>query len=254
MRYYAIIPAIFFSVIFFSAIFGCARNEPPTAPTSSTVPVKSLTLIGVHSLSVGEPSGLAYSAKTGSLYMVSDSRQEIFIIDTTGKVLSSIPVAATDLEGITLSANADTFYVVEETASQISRFLPNGAKVSSQPVLVRTDPKHALEGITLDGSGHLIVLNEKWPAVLVEFSGTTEVRRISLTETSDISDICYDSATDAWWVISDESRKVLKYSRSGTLLGVWASPLEQGEGIAFIGNRMYLVSDSDAKLYVFVKP
>ena len=77
------------------------------------------------------------------------------------------------------------FYVVEETASQITRFLPNGTKVSSQPVLIRTDPKHALEGITVDPDGHLVVLNEKTPTALVEFSGTTEVRRFTLSETSD---------------------------------------------------------------------
>jgi len=38
------------------------------------------------------------------------------------------------------------------------------------------------------------------------------------------------------------------------LLGQWSTPVNQGEGIAFIGNRMYIVSDTDAKLYVFVKP
>jgi uncharacterized protein YjiK len=235
-------------------ILSCARNEPPVTPTESSLPVKSLTLLSVGTLSVGEPSGLAYSPKTGTLYMISDSRHEIFVIDTTGKVLSSIPVDATDMEGIALSANADTIYVVEETSSQITRFLPNGTKVSSQPVLIRTDPKHALEGITVNPDGHIVVLNEKTPTALAEFSGTTEVRRITLTETSDISDICYDAATDAWWVISDEARKVLKYSRTGQLLGVWATPLEQGEGIAFIGNKMYLVSDSDAKFYVFSRP
>ncbi|MBK7257331.1 MAG: SdiA-regulated domain-containing protein [Ignavibacteriae bacterium] len=235
-------------------ILSCARTEPPVTPTGSTLPVKDLTLISVGTMSVGEPSGLAYAPKTGTLYMVSDSRQEIFIIDTTGRVLSSIPVTASDLEGIALSPNADTIYVVEETASQITRFLPNGTKISSQPVLIRTDPKHALEGITVNPDGHIIVLNEKTPTALAEYSGTSEVRRLTLSETSDISDICYDAVTDAWWVVSDESRRVLKYSRSGQLLGVWASPLEQGEGIAFIGDRLYLVSDSDAKFYVFARP
>ncbi len=235
-------------------LLSCARTEPPTASTPSTLPVKDLTLISVTTLSVGEPSGLAYAPKTGKFYMISDSRQEIFVIDTTGKVLSSIPVDATDMEGIALSANADTIYVVEETASRITRFLPNGTKISSQTVLIRTDPKHALEGITVNPDGHLVVLNEKTPTALVEFAGTTEVRRFTLTETSDISDISYDSATDAWWVISDEARRLLKYSRQGQLLGVWATPLEQGEGVAFIGNKLYLVSDSDAKFYVFARP
>ena len=247
-------PLTFLATTVLLGILSCARTEPPVTPTGSTLPVKDLTLISVGTMSVGEPSGLAYAPKTGTLYMVSDSRQEIFVIDTTGKVLSSFPVNATDMEGIALSANADTIYVVEETASQVTRFLPNGTRVSSQPVLVRTDPKHALEGITVNPDGHVIVLNEKTPTALVEFSGTTEVRRLTLSETSDISDICYDAVTDAWWVVSDEARRVLKYSRSGQLLGVWASPLEQGEGIAFVGNRLYLVSDSDAKFYVFARP
>lgn len=247
-------PLRILAAIIVLGLLSCGRNEPPTASTPSTLPVKSLTLISVTTMSVGEPSGLAYAPKTGKFYMVSDSRQEIFVIDTTGKVLSSIPVTATDMEGIALSANADTIYVVEETASLITRFLPNGTKVSSQPVLIPTDPKHALEGITVNPDGHIVVLNEKTPTALAEFAGTTEVRRFTLTETSDISDICYDGATDAWWVISDEARKILKYSRQGQLLGVWATPLEQGEGIAFIGNKLYLVSDSDAKFYVFARP
>jgi uncharacterized protein YjiK len=243
-----------FSAIILLGFLSCGRNEPPTASINSTLPVKSLSLISVTTLSVGEPSGLAYAPKTGKFYMISDSRPEIFVIDTTGKVLSSIPVNATDMEGIALSANADTFYVVEETASQITRFLPNGTKVSSQPVAIATDPRHALEGITVNPDGHLMVLNEKTPTALVEFAGTTEVRRFTLTETSDISDICYDSVTDAWWVVSDEARKLMKYSRQGQLLGVWATTLEQGEGVAFIGDKLYLVSDSDAKFYVFARP
>ena len=66
--------------------------------------------------------------------------------------------------------------------------------------------------------------------------------------------ICYDAATNAFWIVSDESQMVIKISRTGVLLGQWSTPVNQGEGIAFIGTRMYIVSDTDAKLYVFVKP
>jgi len=205
-------------------------------------------------MEITEPSGLAYSSKTHQLYMVSDNRSTIFAIDTTGRVLSSIPISGQDLEGITLSANADTFFVAEETLSQITSYLPNGSKVSSFPITVRTETKHGPEGVTTDNSGHLLVINEKLPMMLLEYAGTTEVRRTTLSYTTDISDICYDAASDAFWIVSDESQMVIKISRSGALLGQWSMTVNQGEGIAFIGNKMYIVSDVDAKLYVYVKP
>jgi uncharacterized protein YjiK len=234
-------------------LIACARPEPPTETTPDPS-VRSLELVTVYSMSVTEPSGLAVARASGNLYMVSDGRPEIFRIDTTGKVLGSIPITATDLEGITATANADTFFVVEETAAMVSTFLPNGTKVASFPVNVWTDPKHKLEGITRTPEGHLMVLNEKVPMLMLEFSGTTELWRRTLSYTTDISDICYDADTDSYWIVSDESQKVLKLSRGGDLLGEWSTPVNQGEGIATIGRRLYIVSDTDAKFYVFVKP
>jgi uncharacterized protein YjiK len=231
----------------------CQRSEPPT-DTPLPPGDKNLQLLSVFSLAVGEPSGLAYSQSTHSLYMISDANPAIYRIDTTGKLLATIPVSASDLEGITVSLGEDTLYVVEETLSQVTTFLANGTKISSFPVNVWTDPKHKLEGITRGPDGTLYVLNEKFPTMLLAFSGTTELSRQTLTYSSDVSDICYDPMLDCFWIVSDESQSVMKISRSGTLLGEWSTPVRQGEGIAFIGNRMYIVSDVDAKLYVFVKP
>ncbi len=231
----------------------CSRSEQPANdPTSPAGP--SLQLVTSYSMSISEPSGLAYSPKTRQLYMVSDARAAIYVIDTAGVVLSTTPIAAQDLEGIALTQNADTFYVVEETLSQVSSFLPDGTKISSFPITVRTNTSHGPEGVTIDSMGNLVVINEKLPAMMLVYAGTTEVSRTTLTYTTDISDICYDSATDAFWIVSDESQSVLKISRTGALLGQWSAPVNQGEGIAFIGNRMYIVSDTDARLYVFVKP
>jgi uncharacterized protein YjiK len=231
----------------------CNRNEQ--SATAPAMPARqSLQLVTTYSLTVTEPSGLAYAPATRSLYMISDNRSEVFKIDTTGKVLSSIPVSASDIEGIAVSNSGDTLYIVEETASLLSTILMNGTKVSSVPVTVRTDPKHSLEGVTVDNAGHIVVINEKAPTMLLEFVGGTEVRRLLLGYSSDISDICFDASGDCFWIVSDESQKVMKLSPSGDLLGEWSIPVQQGEGIAFIRDRFYIVSDVDAKLYVFVKP
>lgn len=230
----------------------CGRREPPTAPLSPTA--KSLQLLTTYSLSVTEPSGLAYATAAQSLYLISDNRAEIFRIDTTGRVLASIPVAGQDIEGVAASSRGDTLYIVEETLSQVTTVLANGTRLSSFPVTVRTDPKHALEGITVDKRGHLFVINEKTPMMLLAFSGQTEIRRQVLDYTSDISDICYDGESDSFWIVSDESQKVLKLSPAGILLGEWSTPVPQGEGIALIRDRLYIVSDVEAKLYIFSKP
>jgi uncharacterized protein YjiK len=231
----------------------CGRNEQSTTSPTDTAS-QSLQLITSYAMSVTEPSGLAYSSKTRHLYMVSDNRPAIFTIDTMGAVVGTLQIDGQDLEGVTLSANADTFFVAEETRSQISSYLPDGTKIASFPINVRTDTKHGPEGLTTDTSGHLIVINEKLPTMMLEYAGTAEIRRTTLTQTSDISDICYDPTTNAFWIVSDESQMVVKISRTGALLGEWSTPVNQGEGIAIVGNRLYIVSDVDAKLYVFVKP
>jgi uncharacterized protein YjiK len=250
-----VIPGLCLSILLASVLVvsSCGREEQSTTSPTDTA-AQSLQLITAYSMSVTEPSGLAYSSLTHKLYMVSDNRPAIFTIDTTGAVTGTLAVDGQDLEGITLSANADTFFVAEETLSQITSYLADGTKIGSFPINVRTEVKHGPEGVTTDNLGHLLVINEKVPTMLLEYAGTMEIRRTTLTKTIDISDICYDPATDAFWIVSDESMMVIKISRTGELLGKWNTPVNQGEGIAIIGNRLYIVSDADAKFYVFVKP
>jgi uncharacterized protein YjiK len=244
---------LLFALLESIGISSCKRSEP----TSNLVIVpetSSLQLLRVHSLTVTEPSGLAYSQVQQALYMISDNSPAVYRIDTLGRVLSSISVDAQDIEGVALSANAETLYVVEETPSLVSKFLMNGTKVSSFPVTVRTLPNHSLEGITVDNQGHLYVLNEQSPMMMLGFSGRTEILRMTLNYSTDISDICYDSAGDCFWIVSDESQKVFRISRTGVLQGQWSMSVRQGEGIALIGNCLYIVSDVEGKLYVFVRP
>ena len=235
------------------SLCSCSREEG--TPTTPTTPARqSLQLLATYSLSVTEPSGLAYSPLLQRLYMISDNRAEIFTIDTMGRVLGSIPVAGSDIEGVAVSPTGDTLYIVEETPSRVLTVLMTGAIVDSMTVQVRTDPKHALEGITIGYAGHRVVINEKTPTMLVEFSGKTELQRLTLSYATDLSDICYDAGGDCYWILSDESQKVMKISRSGAMIGEWSTTAQQGEGIALIGNRVYIVSDVDAKLFVYAKP
>ena len=85
----------------------CSRNEPvaenPLKPSGN-----ALQLVTSYALSVTEPSGLAYSKFSRTLYLISDNRSEIFKIDTTGRVLSRaltlIGESKTKLIGVVLNS------------------------------------------------------------------------------------------------------------------------------------------------------
>jgi len=97
-------------------------------------------------------------------------------------------------------------------------------------------------------------LNEKSPMMLLTYRNTLEISRIELKYSTDISDVAFDAALNCFWVISDESQLVLKVSLQGELLNKWTIPLNKGEGIALVADKLYIVSDSEAKLYTFKKP
>ncbi|MDP2303189.1 MAG: SdiA-regulated domain-containing protein [Ignavibacteria bacterium] len=246
---------LIFSVMILSLV-GCKRDDPSVNSNNNLPGLTTLTPIEVINLGLNivEPSGIAYNKNTNSLFVVSDERTDIYEIDFTGRIIRTIPTDGDDFEGIAFTKNFDTIYVVEETRQLVTSYLLTGQKINSFSVNVATNPTKALEGITIDKNGLLFVLNEKDPKMILEFKGTTEVSRKLINETKDISDICYDETDDSFWIVSDESSKVIKTNRAGQVLKEWLLTYDKGEGITFANNKMYIVRDSDAKMYVYNKP
>lgn len=240
-----IVPFVFFYV-------RCGRAVPTSNDNTGTT---SLQPLSVYNLNISEPSGIAYNSKNNTLMIVSDGSSDIYETDLTGNILRTIPTTSSDMEGITLSQNCDTIYVVEETNRKVTSYSELGVRLNSFTVDVATDPKHALEGIARNSSNNrLIVLNEKLPCMLLEFNGTTEIWRKEINYTTDISDIFYDAATNNLWIVSDESQKILQLTYNTNLINEWKIPVQQAEGITIVNDKVYIVSDSERKLYIFQKP
>ncbi len=248
----------FRTVIFLCCLWyaGCGRSGPDGDVVVPPPGITTLQPVSVIDLSVHlhEPSGIFYNAKHKTLMVVGDGRPEVFEFTLAGGLVNAVMTSGSDMEGITMNAACDTIYIVEETRQLVTSFRLDGTKISSFPVNVATNPSNALEGITMDARGNLFVMNEKTPRLVVEYRGTTEVSRIAVEYTSDVSDICYDASDDCFWIVSDESKKVVKIGRTGALLGEWLIPFVKGEGITFADGKMYIVNDADAKMYVFLKP
>ncbi|WP_299614962.1 SdiA-regulated domain-containing protein [Pelagibius sp.] len=135
-----------------------------------------------------------------------------------------------------------------------------------------------LEGITWNAHDNTIfVVKEGKPGVLIEVS--SDLRRILgyrlLNEDNgfrdnalpvheiDYSGLCYDSARKAIWIVSDKARRLFLYDWVANRV-IDSAPLgysidgdykevEKAEGVAVdpAANRLYVVSDEEARLYVF---
>jgi len=235
----------------------CSRedpNKPPNSPDgiqpATLKPLQTIDLLP----SLPEPSGLAFNRATGGLMVVSDALPDIFEIGLDGTLRRSIPVAGADLEGVAVSATGDSLYVIEERLQQVVRCSAAGVRLESWPVRVATLENSGLEGLAIDAAGHLWVANEKDPRLLLEFAGGMEVSRREINWVDDLSGLCCDQDGQSLWIISDESRKLIRISHAGALLGEWSLPFDKGEGIAFAGGKLYIVNDQDSRLYVFDKP
>lgn len=241
----------FISLLYTVLLWGCVNTE---GKKESGKPSKALKQISVYDTSVPEPSGLVYNARNNSLMTVSDGNSTVYEIDFKGNITKSLKVPCIDLEGIALSKNCDTILVVDEATSTISKFLSNGTRTFSKLMDVHTKKNNGLEGITVDKENHVWIINEKNPCMLIELDGNKKLKRYTLNYSTDISDIFYDETTNILWVLSDESKKIFTLNMNGKLISEFSIPMAKGEGITVVKNKIYIISDSDSKLYVFEKP
>jgi uncharacterized protein YjiK len=231
-------------------IVSCNDSETDSTEKYFLNPIAEIDL----SSFLSEPSGIVYNSISNSFYVVSDTISKIFEIDLEGNLLNAININADDLEGISLSKNSDTIYVVEESDHLITSFLTNGSRIGSISISVSTNSSNSLEGITIDDRYNIFVINEKVPRYLIKLENNLEVSRVEITAVKDLSDICYDPILDCMWIISDESEKIIKITNSGSVIAQWQIPFSKGEGITLVNDKIYVVRDTDAKMFIFNKP
>lgn len=229
---------------------GCSKDDPINPDDKTLQPQSEISLASFLS----EPSGIVYRLKSNTLFVVSDTAKKIYELDLSGNLISSINVTGNDLEGITFSLTEDTIYVVEESGNKITSYNLSGTKIKSFVINVSTISSNGLEGLAFDNTGSLYVINEKAPRYLIKTLNDVEVFRKEIIVSDDLSDICYDKTLNCLWLVSDESKKIIKLSKEGILQSEWSIPFDKGEGITFVQDNMYIVNDETSKLYIFTKP
>ena len=235
-----------------TTFIGCNNSNP------GSIQGKPLEPANIYQLSVNEPSGLTYNSTTGNLYTVEDGNKgQIYEISTTGVLLRTINVDGDDMEGITINSTNDTLFVVEEGNRAVVKYTLDGRNSGRFTVFVSGASTNGLEGIAINPTTkHIFVLHEKDPRELIELTATgSKIRTIDISFADDLSGLCFSLSADKLLFVSDESKSLYEIDLDGKLLRYWEIPVEKLEGVAMDQNGLvYIVAESESKLYIFDLP
>ncbi len=203
----------------------------------------------------------------------------------------SFKIPDRELEGIVLDPTAEFLYTVKEPDNEIIKIKIDTQEVVDRQYLAAMKGfdsiKHlfsggnankGLEGITWNTrTGTIVVMKERDPGLLVEVSSNLKMIQShkllndengfrdtrASPDDIDFSDISYDHGRDCFWIISDKAKrlflydckenKVIQSSKLGYGDNGEYREIKKAEGIAIAPdkNRLYLVSDEEARLYIY---
>ncbi len=222
-------------------------------------PMKNeLKLRHVYDIKVKEPSGLSLNFDGTGLLTVSDKTGRVYALSFEGESTGQLDFKGKDLEGITTDVENGYLYVIQERSNTIIKLDMLGRQLASYKLPQYGKSKNSgLEGITFcESRGTFFIVNEKSPGRLIEWSPEKGIiAENELNFAKDFSGICWDKSTDKLWIISDLSGVLVQCEYDGTPIESHTTGIKKAEGIAIYpaSGEIYIVSDSDKKLYVFSK-
>jgi len=232
---------------------GCDDSSSPPPPS------ETLTLVRSLGISVAEPSDLCLDRDGLHAWTVSDQTGRVYRLRLSdGAVVETLDFVGSDLEGIWQDPVDGTLFVAEEGLRQIVHLDADGVELGRVSVAgLSGDANSGLEGITSSPvTGRFRVVKEKGPALLLTVAANGAVLESrTITFVGDLSGITRDPASDNLWIVSDESAAVVLIDPEGRQLARYPIPVDKAEGVAVAaGNgHVYVVSDSEARLYEFAR-
>ena len=218
--------------------------------------------LGVFPLNIKDPSALALDPDSETLWTVSDNPGGgIYRISFQGEILQHIEMDSDDLEGIIVDPVDNTLWVVEEKMRQLVNISRDGIELNRIQLNIDRDIENdGPEGITVNpNTGHFYVVNEKNPRQLhelnpqMEIIKTTNINFTGIFKLEDLSGISYNIVENTLWIVSDTSEKIVVTGLDAKPIKAYNIDVFDPEGIAVKADEriVFVVSDSDRKLYVF---
>lgn len=243
------------NILFFGIIFsillvysGCNNDDPMVT--------KDLNRLDYKVLNIPETSGLSYYKFENTLLTVSDHSDRVYVITFEGEVLDSLIYEGKNLEGVVYDAAHSHIYVVEEHTNEVVQLDTIGNELNRFAIeLNNTDPGHGLEGISMNPvTGHLFVVSEKSPSILFELKTDGEiVNQYDLGFMEDYSSVFYEASEDKLWILSDQSKLLVKCDLTGKPLEYFGTGISDAEGnvVDKVTSRARIVTDTGNTLFTF---
>lgn len=238
-------------------ILGCSTDPEDPVDTGQ------LRFVSMHELDIEDPSGLAMDVSGKFLWTVSDSEGgRIYRITFEGEIINYLErYRGDDLEGIAMNPNDMTLWVVEERLKQIRQLNMSGEILRIVDVpLMNVNENDGLEGISIDpDNDHIFLLNEKLPRVFIELNRDMQIVReapinfLANYRLEDLSGLFYDHEEREFWIVSDESMRIVVTDFELNPIQSYNLPRNKFEGITVDtdNRRIYLVNDEEDRLYVY---
>jgi uncharacterized protein YjiK len=222
----------------------------------------ALQLRDVVSLNIQDPSGLSLHSEEGFLWTVSDAAGgNITLITESGQRVSTLSYPGDDMEGISYDAASNSLWIAEEGELELRRLSLQGDVLEIVSVDIGQDtPNNGPEGIAVNPvNGHLFVVNQKNPRVLLELNAAREIMAsypIDFAPPFDIKDLSglfYDDAQQELWFLSAGSQKIIVTNPTLEPLRRYGLDVEAPEGLAVDSSRdlVFIVSDTNDELYIY---
>ena len=231
--------------------FSCNNNDG-----REDVQKDDLELIASYEIDVSEPSGLAINNSGTALYTVSDNTAKVYKLSTTGNVIKTFGYLGNDLEGVS-TFTGTKLLLAEERARQIVAYdMGTGHTIKHRIDIENNDDNSGIEGVAYaDNLNAVFILNEKNPGKLIRLrSDFSIIAAYDLNFSADYSGIFYESSTNNLWILSDQNKTLSKCNLKGDLIKSYSISITQAEGIAIFQDKIYVVSDTEEKLFIYKKP
>jgi len=216
--------------------------------------LKTLHLVATHPLTISEPSDLAIDPSGHTLWTVTNKPARVFQLDLEGNVTKTLAYVGQDLEGIAYDPTSRTLWVAEERTREIVHLSLDGDVLGRTTLDLPGKANHGPEGIALDDRGRMFLVNEKDPGLFIELTRDHAISaRRPLAFAGDYSGISYDRKKGCFWIVSDQSQALFLWSKSKGVIGQFPLGFPKAEGVAVdeATKTVYVVSDSENKLYVY---
>jgi len=202
-------------------------------------------------LDMEEPSDLVRVGE--KLFAVSDQHSKIYEITPDGDADEYVNIDGHDLEALGYDHTRNEFMIADELKAKIWTINEEGGRHDSIEIDNASDGNSGIEGIVVTTpDDRLFAVKEKDPARIYELkTDGTLVDSKKIDFATDLSGVSYNASDRHVYVLSDEDHSLFRLDSSWNPDRAWKLPVDKPEGLAFSGNTLYIVSDSENRIYTF---